>query len=134
MMRQVKQSQEHYHHFLWYEGDCSQRIRPGRPNSRSCILLWFFMVTVKMCEDFAPNFVNKTSYCITTVHHLTLPFSLGNFWPKTTWLSYPIHCTFLCSPIECKIERSPFWRKWGDWGRFAGGAEHPHRLRLPGCI
>jgi hypothetical protein len=32
------------------------------------------------------------------VHHLTFPFSLGNFWPKTTWLSYPIHPTSLTWP------------------------------------
>jgi hypothetical protein len=95
----------------------------------------FYGDCVKMCQDFAPNFVDKiTSYCITTMHNLTLPFSPGNFWPKTTWLSYPIHCTFLCSPIEDKIERPPFRHKWGDWDRFAGGAEHPHRSLLPGCI
>jgi hypothetical protein len=35
---------------------------------------------MKMCEDFAPNFGDKrTGYCRTTTHHLTLPFSPGNF-------------------------------------------------------
>jgi hypothetical protein len=39
----------------------------------------------KMCEDFAPNFGDRrTGCCITAMHHLTLPFSLGYFCPKTT--------------------------------------------------
>jgi hypothetical protein len=38
---------------------------------------------VKVCEDFAPNFRDKgTGCCSTTTHHLTLPFSPGNFWRK----------------------------------------------------
>jgi hypothetical protein len=31
-----------------------------------------------------------------TMHHITLPFSPLNFWPKTTWLSFPTNPTFLC--------------------------------------
>jgi hypothetical protein len=43
-------------------------------------------LSVKMCEDFTPNFGNKrTGCCITSTHHLTLPFSPGNFfYQKTT--------------------------------------------------
>jgi hypothetical protein len=40
---------------------------------------------------------------------------------------------FSVSPIEDKTERPPFWHSWGDQGRVAGGAEHPHRTQLPGC-
>jgi hypothetical protein len=43
----------------------------------------FYDDCVRMCEDFAPNFGNKrTNYCITTVHHLTLPFHQGIFYQK----------------------------------------------------
>jgi hypothetical protein len=38
----VKQSQDHTHHSLWHQGDCSQRIRSGRPNRRFRILLLRF--------------------------------------------------------------------------------------------
>jgi hypothetical protein len=33
------QSREHVHHFLSQQGDCSEIIRPGRPNSQFRILL-----------------------------------------------------------------------------------------------
>jgi hypothetical protein len=32
------------------------------------------------------------------------------------------------------VERPQFLHNWGDGDRIAGGAEHPHRSRLPGCI
>jgi hypothetical protein len=38
--------QEHAHPFLCHQGDCSQRIRSGDPNSKFCILLRCFKVTV----------------------------------------------------------------------------------------
>jgi hypothetical protein len=35
----------------------------------------------KMCQDFSPNFGDKTTFCcITTTHHLTLPFHQGIFY------------------------------------------------------
>jgi hypothetical protein len=35
---------------------------------------------LEMCEDFTPNFGDKgTGCCMKTIHHLTLPFSPGNF-------------------------------------------------------
>jgi hypothetical protein len=37
--------------------------------------------------------------------------------------------TFSASSIKLETERSPFWHSWSD----AGGAEQPHRTRLPGC-
>jgi hypothetical protein len=37
---------------------------------------------------------------------------------------------FCVSPIE----RLPFWHNCGDRSRIAGGAEHPHRIWLPGVI
>jgi hypothetical protein len=54
-----EKSEEHAHNFLRYQGYCSQRIRPGRPNSQLRMLLWCFEAIVKMCEDFAPKFGDK---------------------------------------------------------------------------
>jgi hypothetical protein len=40
----------------------------------------FYSDCLKMCQDFAPKFGDKrTGCCIMTMHHLTLPFSPGNF-------------------------------------------------------
>jgi hypothetical protein len=44
-----KQSQGHSRHSLWQQGDCSQRICPGRPNSQFRILLWHFTATAWKC-------------------------------------------------------------------------------------
>jgi hypothetical protein len=82
---------------------------------------------MRMCEDFTPNFGDKTGCCIMTTHHLTLPFSPTNFWPKATWLSFLHPPYFSVTPVEDKTERPPFWHNWGDEGRITGSAEHPHR-------
>jgi hypothetical protein len=45
----------------------------------------FYGDYVRMCDDFTLNVCDwRTGCCITTTHHLTLPFPPGNFWPKTT--------------------------------------------------
>jgi hypothetical protein len=56
----------------------------------------YYCEHVKMCEDVTLNFGNKeTGCCIMTAHHPTLPFSPGNFKPKTTLLSSPTHFAHL---------------------------------------
>jgi hypothetical protein len=45
----------------------------------------FYSDSVKMCKDFLKNVGDKRAgCCIMTSQHLTLFFSPGNFWPKTT--------------------------------------------------
>jgi hypothetical protein len=71
-----EQSQVHAHHFLWHEGDYSQRICPGRPNSQfPNAIVTFYGDCMRICEDFALNFGDRrTGCCIMTTHHITLLF------------------------------------------------------------
>jgi hypothetical protein len=124
-VRQVKSFVKSILIIFFHIKDCSQKIRPDRSflhTTRSSIT--FYGYCVKMCEDFAPNTGFKRTGCyITTTHHLTLPFSPGNFWPYTTWRPPPTLPSSV-SLIEDKTERPSFWHKWGDRGRIAGDAIH----------
>jgi hypothetical protein len=55
----------------------------------------FYGDCMKVCEDFVLNFGGK-KLAVVSWQSITLFFSLGNFWPKTTWLSCSTHPTFLC--------------------------------------
>jgi hypothetical protein len=81
--RGEEQSQEHAHHFLWHQGDCSQIIHSGRPSSQFPILPGRFTPREWKCANISPpppNFgVKRTGCSITTSPRLTLPFSPGNF-------------------------------------------------------
>jgi hypothetical protein len=62
-------------------------------------------------KDFARNFDNKrTGCCITAMYCLTLPFSPGNFWPKTTRLSspHPPYFSLLFPRLEIKLKGRHF--------------------------
>jgi hypothetical protein len=95
-------------YFFNVKGDCSQRIRPGRPKSQiPHATVTFYVDWGKICEYFAPYFgYKRTGCCITATHRLTLPFTTGKFWPRTIWLSSLTHpsrltwplMTFLCFP------------------------------------
>jgi hypothetical protein len=50
-----EQSQKHVHHFIWHQGDCSQRICPGRPNSHLLILMCLFTATALNCARTSPR-------------------------------------------------------------------------------
>jgi hypothetical protein len=49
------QGQEHDHHFFLQQGDCSQRIRSGSPDSQFRILLRCFTATVSKCAKTSPR-------------------------------------------------------------------------------
>jgi hypothetical protein len=100
-----EQSKEHARHFLWHQGNCSQRICPGRPNSQFHVLLWRFMT---IAWKFILSFGDKSGCCIMTTHRLTLPFSPGNFLPKMTWLLSPTHPTFLVLWLKIKLKGRHF--------------------------
>jgi hypothetical protein len=70
----------------------------------------FYGDCVKMCEEFASNFGDKiTGCCISTPHHLTLPFFTREFLTKTTLMLSPNHYYYLYgegvrSPIDSQME------------------------------
>jgi hypothetical protein len=77
------QSQEHAHHFLWHQGDCSQRVCPGMPNSQFRIPRRCFMAAADKCVKISPRaLVTKELAVTSTTHLLILPFLQGNSWPN----------------------------------------------------
>jgi hypothetical protein len=95
----------------------------------------FYGDCLKMCEDFEQNFGGKRiSCCITTTQRLTLPFSPGNFWLKTKWLSSLTHLTFLCFPdwrenLKAAILTQLKWSR-----QIRRRCWNPRRIRLPGAF
>jgi hypothetical protein len=122
--------------FLCHQGDCSQRICPGRPNSQFCILLWHFTmnaVTLVTKELAVAAWQCTTSFFL---------FHQGIFYqkqhdcrPSTTLLTWVVPLKLLSVfLIEDNSEMPPFWHNWGDRDRITGSAKHPHIIWLPGCI
>jgi hypothetical protein len=62
---------------------------------------------------------NSTYYCE------VLPFSPGNFWPKTNMTVIP-HL-----PYGSLFPRLKIKLKGRHFGRIAGSTEHPHKTRFP---
>jgi hypothetical protein len=60
-------------------------------------------------------------------------------------MTAPSHTLFFTRELLTKINMaailhppylsvSPLWHNWGNPGRIAGSAEHPHKTRFPGWI
>jgi hypothetical protein len=66
--------------------------------SRTCWMCWFLMSFYLESWGLMRWIQQRNSIkfcCSTAMRCLILPFSLGNFWPKTTRLSSLTHPTFL---------------------------------------
>jgi hypothetical protein len=88
-----------------FTNNSSWHTKQSVPNTS----VMFYGDCVKMWENLVPNYGDKrTDCCIMTTHRLTLSFSPGNFWPKTTWLSSPIQHTFLFPRVKIKLKSSHF--------------------------
>jgi hypothetical protein len=61
------------------------------------------------CAKTSPRtLATKELAAATTTHSLTLTSSPGNSWPRTIWLSYPAHLTFLFSRLKIKLKTRHF--------------------------
>jgi hypothetical protein len=122
MARHENQGQEHFHHFLWYQGGCSQRVRPSRPNGKSCILLWRFTSTAWKCVRTPPR----------TLVIKELAFASRQGASKQTQHGCRPNPPYSPDLAPCDfpwLNISTFWHYWCDWGRIAGCAD-----TLTGCI
>jgi hypothetical protein len=128
-------SQELAHHFLWHQGDCSQRIRPGRPNSIPHCTVTFTKTLWKWAKTSPQTLSTKELVLLSQQcsdwHFL---FQQGRFDQEQHDCCPPPTLHFSVSLTEDKTERLPFWHNWGYLSTIAGCAEHPGRTRLPGCI
>jgi hypothetical protein len=71
--------------FFDIKGDVTNNLSWQAKQSIPHATVMFYSNCVKIFEDFALNFGDKrTGCCISTMHHLTLIFSPGNYWLKTT--------------------------------------------------
>jgi hypothetical protein len=118
---QVLEGHVQTQHFLWHQGDFSQRICPGRPNSQFYILLWCFTVTAWNEQRLLPELWWQKNWLL---HHDNAPshtsFFTREFLTKTTWLTSPTHTTCLTMPPVTSVCFPYFWCNWGDRGRIVG--------------
>jgi hypothetical protein len=140
-----EQSQEHAHRFLWLQCDCSQRVRPGMPNSQFRLLLWCLTATMWKCAKTSPRTLVTKELAVGSRQRTSLHFLFHQgifFFTKNNITVTPTHPTCVAwPPATCLC--IPKWRwdwkaailtQWGDRGRIAGGTELAHRTQLPGYV
>jgi hypothetical protein len=130
------QSVEHVHHFLWDLGDCSQRIHPDRPNNQIRITVMFYGDFWK-CVKTSPWSLATTGLALPsrqpTISHFLFHQGIYNKKQHDCCPPHPSYFSVF-SWLKTKLRGHHFWHNWGDRGRITGGAVHPHKTRLPGCI
>jgi hypothetical protein len=107
-----EQIQEHAQHFIWHQGDCSQRIRPNRLNSQFRTLLWRFTATAWKCaQTSSRNFTTKDWLLHPDTALSYTSFSPGIFWQKNnmTVVSHPPYiCLFFFFQLKIKLKSRNF--------------------------
>jgi hypothetical protein len=82
-----EQSREHAHNFPWHQGNCSQILRPGRPNSQFRILLRRFKASAWKCTKTSPQTLATKELAVATWHRAISSFFFfhqGIFYIKNT--------------------------------------------------
>jgi hypothetical protein len=65
---ETEQSKMHAHNFLWRQGDYSQIIRSGRPNSHFRILLWRFRAIDWKCANTSHQTLATKELAVASQH------------------------------------------------------------------
>jgi hypothetical protein len=131
----VEQRKEHAHNFLWHKGDCSQRICSVGPKSQFLIPLWRLMASACKCAKTSFRTLATNELAFASRQRSAIHFLFHNeFLTRSNMSVVPHPPYFSIFPIEDKTERPPYWHNWGDRGRMAGGAEHPHRSRPQNAV
>jgi hypothetical protein len=69
-----RSQEEHSHHFLWHQCNCSRRIHPVWPNSRFPMLLWRFTATAWKCVKTLSRTLTTKELAVVSWLHTTSRF------------------------------------------------------------
>jgi hypothetical protein len=124
MARQLNRKAKSMLIVFWHQGNCSQIIHPGRPNSQFSNVLWYFTDTARKYAKISPRNLATNVVAVASRERTSqIPCSLGNFWSKITRMSClanPTRPTCLLRLfLFLRLKIVLFWHDWGDWCRIS---------------